>query len=340
VPISFEQIRQEDLKDPELLRLNELLRQISEEIAALSGSDGTARIGPGAVLDMQGARIINLGESQADGDALNKISADGLYSAEKLKKQFEAAGNQLLTTVRHLNDETQSETSSAFLDGIVSAAPGSNTSALTVVAAGANSDITLTAGTYTTASDRKMAYAGRLDTVANPGAGSDYYHYYLRYTDRTIQREGPFTADTSANRLKSNVDGRGFVALAKVNAGGGGAGGGGGDPVGGGGCTEIGTLLKFIRGSAQIEVVPCEAWIEIITSGGKRLVMAFDTLVSTWTKGQDLEEGALIEVEDGLIEQIVSTDIVQKKSEKMVVKSEPDHSYFAAGIRVHNFKII
>lgn len=125
------------------------------------------------------------------------------------------------------------------------------------------------------------------------------------------------------------------------------AGGTGGTPGGGGGggsvggCCEVGTPLKFPEGArTSIQLEACNRWIEFETDSGRRLCVAVHTLVSTFTPGEKLEEGQLVELEEGAFERVKRARVVENPSHKMMVKVSPQQTYWANGIRVHNLKML
>ena len=231
--IGYHEITQEHMKEPSLATLNSLLRQIVESYEERAGLSGTVPMF--GDVDMQGHRITNLGSPVDSGDAVRKGTVEASFVGKStLQKSLEATGNNVLQTARRLNDNTQREQFTTFLNDTGIGLSKSNTSQVSVVAAGANSDITLSAGNLEYADKSKISYAQRIDTVANPGAGSDYYYYFYNLKTRLVELAGPYSADTQQNRLNANRDGYAFLAAAKVNAGGGGSGGGGDDPPGDG----------------------------------------------------------------------------------------------------------
>ncbi len=235
MPIAYRELTQDDLKQPSLDGLNALLREVIEELNRRQGIGGPVLFESAA--DMQGNRVSNLAAPQAAGDAVSKEYAEANFvTLAKLQKTLEATGSNILQTTRRLNDTSQQELYSTFLNQTGDISPNSNNSTATVVANGANSDITITAGTVDYPDGSKISYAQRLDTVANPGSGSHFYYYYYDLRAMAVRFAGPFTADTDQNRLEARRDGRAFIAAAKVNAAGGGtAGGGGSGGTGGGG---------------------------------------------------------------------------------------------------------
>lgn len=371
--ISFTGFKQHDLEEPNLDYLNEIIRQLTLEVNRLGGN-----YGPIALMDhidMGGNRVMNVGSAPAQTtptstpptpttsapqpvtaspptgtgvtrpgpdpvhDALTQNSATPLFGADVIQSLLEATGSKMLQSTRRLNDGTQQEKASTFLNSQASVVPCANTSSVTVVAAGANSTITVTAGSCTFADKSTKAYSQRIDTVANPGAGSNFYFYYFRTSDRTIQVIGPFTQNTPQNQIQANTDGREFIGTATVNAGGGGTGGGGGDPTGGG-CVEIGTPVSFYPGTMSVneEAEACSDWAKITLEDGRSISVHPDTLVSVFVPAKNLADAALVEVDTGGMLKLKSLLLASRKSVKIKRTVTPLGVYAACGIRLHNIK--
>lgn len=334
--VPYRQIVPDDLKGENLSKVNGIFRDIIQEVNRLSGAYGPiALIAP---LDMGGNPITNVGDPPNPTDALTKQAADPLYGNQMVQNLVEATGSRILQTTRRLNDRSQRESYSTFMQKQLSIPPVSNSSTVTVTASGGSSIINVTAGTFYHADGSSIQYAARSDTVTNPGSGSNFYYYYLRYSDNTLQMVGPFTADTAQNQINANLDGEGFVGMAQVNAGGGGTGGGGGG--GTGGCCEMGTPLEFPENSRfSMKIEDCDLWVRITLNSGKELVVAKDTLVSVFKPAQLLEPCDLVEVgQIGMFESVASITEESRPSKKMNIRVFPHGTYWGNGIRLHNIK--
>lgn len=164
--------------------------------------------------------------------------------------------------------------------------------------------------------------------------------YYVMWTGPTPGYPGAsyqaFTSLPSA--LHDNYVFAGKVTTVAAGGGGGSSGGGGGGR-GPGGCCEVGTPLKFPPDSeVELEVVPCEEWIEIWTDGRRRIHVHPDTLVSVFCKASELEMGDILELEEGKFDYVFSALGHRRSSQKMVVRVRPQGTYFGGGIRLHNMK--
>lgn len=376
--IAFTGFTQNDFDEPHLDRVNEIVRQLVLEVNRLGGNYGTIALLDH--VDMGGNRIMNVGTppiaspptsnppapqtgspTPSTGtpptgvpnrptlpppthDVINQELALSMFGPDAVAAQMEATGNAMLQTARRLNDGTQQEKSSTFLISQSSVVPCANTSSIAVAAAGANSTITVTAGTATFSDKSTKKYSQRIDTVANPGAGSVVYFYYLRTSDKTLQVTGPFTQNNAQNQIQANSDGREFIGTATVNAGGGGTGGGGID-ISGGGCVEIGTPVSFYQGTISVkeEAEACEDWADIALNDGRKLSVHPDTLVSVFIKAKDLLTatelfGVFVEVDTGGMAKAKSVVLGKRKSVKIKRQVIPLGVYAANGIRLHNVK--
>lgn len=126
-----------------------------------------------------------------------------------------------------------------------------------------------------------------------------------------------------------------------VAAGGsGGTTGGGGSSWGSGGCAELGSELVFPPGSrARLQLEPCARWVELELATGERVRLAPGTLVSVFVPAERLRPGAWVETRQGLAA-LRRRCWRRHRSHKLVVRLEPEGTYWANGVRVHNFKLI
>jgi hypothetical protein len=333
--IAFRTITAKDLQDPNLGNLNNLLRQMINETNRLGGSMGPIQLNN--TLDLQGNPVRNIGAPVTAADALSQTAADPMYSQANVLTALSTTGNKILQTARRLNDPSQRERNSSFLNQIASTPPTTNTSNMTVtVAGGGSTEINLTAGNVSLPDGSVIPYSERTDIVSAPGT----YYYYLRSSDLTVQLSGPFSADTAQNLFSTSLDGRIYLGKATVEMGGGGAGGGGGDP-GGVGCCEIGTILSLPPDSEiEMELKECIDWAEIELENGQKVCVSDATLVSTFIAAHSLRAGDLVEIEGGGFSRVRNVELVERKSEKMCVRVSPGHVYYGGGIRVHNFKVV
>lgn len=333
-PITF------DLRDltteQGLIKFNDHVNKMVTAINTLFGLHGPVPIQNS--INMGGNTIQNLGAPVNPTDALHQQAATQQFGPAVIQAQMEVTGNNMLQTFRMLNNQVQREQYSSFLNDVLNLPPTSNTSTITSVAAGANSTVTVAAGTYSWGDGSSVKYAQRIDTFANPGAGSNYYYYYLRKSDSTVQFSGPFTANTSANQLNASLDGRGFIGTAQVTAAGGGTAGGGGDPPAQGGCLEIGTPLTIPQGKRwSVVIEPCNDWIVIHFADGRKIVAARDTQIAVLKKVQDLDSEDVLVMESGKADSPERIEEDRHPSYRMKMTVE-GRMYYGAGVMFANWK--
>jgi hypothetical protein len=337
-PIDFEV---EDFKDPQKLQaFREHYQLMVQELNRLAGVFGPVQLPSG--MDLKGGSIVNVG-TPADPKisptaAVSQATAIATVGPAATQKALEATGSTILQTTRRLNDTQQREQFSSFLNQQLSIPPCSNNSSINVVDNGnGTSTVTVTASFCKLSDQSVIPYAQRSDTFTNPVSGSNFYFYYLRGSDKTLQFIGPFTTNTSFNQMPTNFDGREFIGTAQVNAAGGGSGSGGGQH--GGGCLELGTPLSFPVGRKwNLVVEPCDDWINIIFEDGRTIKAARDTRISLWKKVQDLDSSDVADSDGGFV-RVIAVNEVKESGFKMKVTVEGGR-YLGKGISFHNSKII
>jgi len=339
-PITFEL---QDLTTPNgMIKFNDWVEKLTMAVNTQAGLHGPVSLANS--LDMGGNRIMNLAAPVSPTDAVHLQSAQQNFGPAAVAPQLEATGTNPLQTVMRLNDQQQRVQFSTFLNDVLNLPPTSNTSNITVVAAGANSTITVSAGTYKWGDQSTAPYAQRIDTVANPGAGVNIYYYFLRKIDTSVQVLGPFTSDNSSNQLAASFDGRGYLGKVVVNVGGGGTAGGGSDPPADGGCTEIGTPLTFPDGAGvSVAIEPCSEWYEVLYHDGKteeKISFACGTLIGMFQRVNDKTMWAARK--DGRTGKIINIHYAERKSWKQVVRVRPQGTYWVGDGEwwVHNAKIL
>ena len=339
--IAYREITSQEIGGGDSGNLNRLLQEMVEEINRLGGLNGPIEIFD--QLRMKGNRICDVGEPESDTDVATKSSASS-DAVSATQTAMEITGNSQLQGIRRLNDDNQRERKSTYLNEIGSTPPNSNDSTVTI-GTGDPALITVSAGTAITADQSTVRYAERqVSKDRPPSPDDDFYYFYLRLSDKTLQFIGPFDEDTSENSFGAQIDGRQFIALAKVNfdPGGGGDGGGGGGTGGGGqgGCAEVGSVLMVQPGSpAHMTVENCHEWVEIDLEDGHRVSVHPMTLISVFKRAEDLDVGDLVETESGKYNPIDSVKLVERDSQKMNVHIPNGSTYHANGIRMHNTKV-
>lgn len=232
-----------DLEAPGLTLLNQHLSNIVQALNNLQGFAGKTTVN--SPYDFSGNKVTGVAEPSDPTDAINKAYADKNYGAAAVQPMLDILGNQVMQSTRRLNDPTQSESYSSFLNGTLNTAPTTNTSTVSFSApSGGFVPTTVSAGVHQRVDGSTVPYAAYNDSLPVPG-GTAVYYYYLRSMTNTLQREGPFSSDAQTNRLSSNTDGQVLIAVATVNGSGGvttASAGGATDPSTTGGNRILGRL--------------------------------------------------------------------------------------------------
>jgi len=349
VPVRILQFTAADLSSPQgIQKLNQYITELVNEINRLGGQNGPIQLN--AALDMQGNAVTNIGAPTSKADALNQTNADPMYSQPVMQNAMEALGTKMLQSSRRLNDQNQQEKNSSYLNSLGAEPQNSNGSQISATA-GNPATVSVTAAISNTADGGKVSYISRSDTITFTGnglPGNSAIFYYLRKLDNTLQVTQLFSdanglANSAANRMTANLDGRQFVAVAVGDSVGGfnaASSGAGFDTTPAKGCTEIGTHLEFPQGSnVSRRIEPCEDWIAIETESGLVVNVAVGTLVSVFMRAQELVTGDMVEGKNGAIEVVKSTREFRRKSHKQKLVVEPGHTYLGNGIRLHNAKV-
>jgi hypothetical protein len=164
--------------------------------------------------------------------------------------------------------------------------------------------------------------------------------YQTSYTVVWDTATGSYRATTSLAAAVADS----YVFVGRVTTvapgGSGGSTGGGGSGWSSAGCAEVGTPLELPAGArARLRLAPCSDWVELALADGRRLRLAPGTLVSVFVPAERLRTGALVETRTGLV-RLARRRRQRRPGQKMVLRVEPDGVYWAAGVRVHNFKLI
>ena len=172
--------------------LNQWVTAITQFVNALAGHAGEITLaGP---LNLGGNKIKNVGPATDSTDVLTSAVASPIYGPAAIQPQLEALGKQVLQTARRLNDTTQREGYSTFMNDLVSTAPTTNTSQVAFGApSGGTVAVTVSAGFFERVDSSRVSYASRTDFLTLPTA----------FTLTTLVRSGNVvTATTSgANTL-------------------------------------------------------------------------------------------------------------------------------------------
>lgn len=169
LPIQASQIKLEDLQQPGVPFLNQLLAQHQNVINYLLGAAGKTILPSG--IDVAGATVSGVGAPQSPTDAVSKAHAEANYSAAAIAPQLESGGKFSLKTVRNLNSKAQSESNTTYLNRISNTTPTCNTSTISATApSGGSIDITITSGFHKFPDGSIITYGQFTDTVSVSGA--------------------------------------------------------------------------------------------------------------------------------------------------------------------------
>jgi hypothetical protein len=178
--------KKSDLDDPNLTLLNQTLQNITAALDSLIGSGGTTTVK--SHLNLSGNTIQNLGDPSNPGDAVSKAYADANYGPATIRQALEILGKNVLQSMRRLNDVNQRETSSSFLNNLMSTAPTTNTSTVNFGSpSGGTVPVTISSGVHQKVDRSIVAYSAFNDTLTLPTS----------YTISTIVRSGNIVTVTT-----------------------------------------------------------------------------------------------------------------------------------------------
>ena len=162
-PLQQTQFTLKDFQSEEgINRLNQYFTNITRTVNANIGSGGPVAIPSG--IDVKGATISNVGGVGPQHEAVSKAYAEANYSAAAIAPQLEGGGKNALRSVRRINDASQRESYSTWLNQLMNTTPTGNTSV--VQASGFTA--TVTAGLHKYLDGSVVGYASRSDTLSGP----------------------------------------------------------------------------------------------------------------------------------------------------------------------------
>jgi hypothetical protein len=214
-----------DLANPSqfIAQLNTTLNNHSQVLNQFLGYGNNQGIIPvSGQLDLQGNKITGVAPATSGSDVVTHEIAEARYSAPALKKHFESGGQSSLISYRQLNNVQQRESSSAFLNDLVSTAPTANTSTVSATApAGGTTSVTVSSGILSKVDNTIVAYMSLTSSLPVPGAGESVYYVFIqkRSTELFLYPVS-FPSDTWANRISASFDGNTLVAVIVLNSGG------------------------------------------------------------------------------------------------------------------------
>lgn len=142
--------------------------QVADAINGLLGYSGTIPLANH--IDMGGNRIMNVGTPQSEADALSSGVAEGKYSVQALGPQLESSAKTGLKSMRRISDTNQRETSSSFLNDLMSTVPSANSLFPIITNVGSQVQIVVNSTTYTWADGSSLQTIARTDLVNKPVA--------------------------------------------------------------------------------------------------------------------------------------------------------------------------
>lgn len=168
-PLAQITLRDEDLKDPSLGLLNNVLANLQQSINYLLGHSGTPTIKSG--LDLSGQRIVNVGTPQHPDDAVSHAFAQSRYGPEALRPHFEQLGKAVFQSYRRLSDSQQRERYSSFLNSVLTVAPTTNTSKVTFGSpSGGFVSVNISSGLHQLVDGTELSYSAFNDSLALPSS--------------------------------------------------------------------------------------------------------------------------------------------------------------------------
>ena len=291
IPLQLPQFTKADYEEEGMPNVAQFHAALVNKVNLLAGHAGDVPLA--GSLDLQGQTIKNVKPGTGPGEVVTKGQADENYGAAAIAPQLESSGKYPLKTVRRLNDTTQREGNSTFLNSLMNTTPTANDATLSYTGvSGGVCTVTVSAGHHIKLDGSVEAFAARTDTIAVPSSialtslvrasgvvtatsasphgltvgesvsvvsasdvtfignfavvsvpdsthftfqqtGPDdpsglsgtasvggVYYYNLANGENVLTLDGPYSADTWANRANSNNDGRVQIAVIVINSSG------------------------------------------------------------------------------------------------------------------------
>ena len=158
-------------------------------------------------LNLGGNKITNVGAPTSSKDAVTVEHADKNYSAPAIRQQLEANGSYPMQSVRRMNDSTQREQNSSWLNSLYSTAPSANNVQVLFSTPGSGSThITVPAGQFQLADGETVFFNAFTQTVSNP----------VTLNIASISSDGTLATVTTTTPLTTGIVPQGFVTIAGV----------------------------------------------------------------------------------------------------------------------------
>lgn len=157
-------LKKEDLEDPSLALLNQILTNHNQFINHLAGHSGPIALNNH--LNLAGRRIMNVGTATDPTDVVTQSFADNNYGAPVVQKAMEALGKNVMQSYRQLSNQSQRERFSSFLNNIANTSPTTNSSIVIFGAAsGGFVPVTITGGLHQFMDGSQEPYATFNDSL-------------------------------------------------------------------------------------------------------------------------------------------------------------------------------
>lgn len=140
--------------------------QLIDTVNTLVGYNG--EIGLKNHINMNGSRVTNIGPAVVPTDALASGIAASRYSAEVLAPQLAPSGKQPMVGYRQVNNQSQREQVSSFLNDLMSSVPSANSIFPTITNVGGGVQVSIPAGPFTFADRTTVQLNGRTDILSLP----------------------------------------------------------------------------------------------------------------------------------------------------------------------------
>lgn len=146
--------------------MQQWLNQLTDTVNTHSGYNGPVKIADH--LDLGGNRVINIGPPVAATDALPSGVAEETYSAAALKPQLSPSGSQPMPGYRQMNNQSQREQVSSYLNDLMSSVPSANTLFPTITNVMGGVSVSVPSSFFTFADGSTVLLDGRTDLLSLP----------------------------------------------------------------------------------------------------------------------------------------------------------------------------
>jgi hypothetical protein len=141
-------------------------QQLIDTVNTLAGYNGEIVLSDH--LNMGGKNVKNVGEPVDPTDVISSIVANGKYSASVLGPQLEAGASQPLKSYRQINNPSQREQATSWLNDLMSAPPSANNLFPTITNVSGGVSVSLPSGIFQFADKSTVRLQGRTDLLSLP----------------------------------------------------------------------------------------------------------------------------------------------------------------------------